>query len=339
MAKPSSKTSLDLLPEYLKFKHKIVNGEITKAEVRELYEAFGALDRTEQSKALNNCLGDLSKTINLENLHKFVGMALEVEADVLNASTRDQSTKRADFIRNVSLAKNALVLECQKLGFGKEVYNVLKGGNNNKVIEALVKVKIPEPIREHYSKIIEPFYEKNGNAKEAATNLVFHGLSTTIAKYATEEGRASIMSPYNKLVQATYSKHNEKSYDVIYKSITGEVASKKEIDTLIKGAKTRFKDKEKQIKAELSQEKVSWGQGIRSFVTSVFSGIGKMLSRDNAKSSKATSHSKSGVTQSQGAKPEVVKPKSSTPLAKDRGKLKPTVTPAKSNDSSKSHKR
>ena len=196
-----------LLPDkYLELKDQIVNGTISIESTRELYDECNKFsNNAEKAQSINKIMQYLDKIIEPEMLHNFVAKLVEVEKQVLREhhpilETHSpekvqavQHSRCADYMRNTSLAKNAMRFEITKNGLAKEVYQSIKSNNVEKAQAQMADFQVPDYLQDHYSNI-RTFYKENGNELGVVKNLSFHAISTAVTMYANEEFAAKKIS-------------------------------------------------------------------------------------------------------------------------------------------------
>lgn len=140
---------------------------------------------------MNNIIKDCKDAgISDDNLHKFVGAALNAELNVEKAKGKSSTGIMRD---NSTIAGPLLKYEVEKRGFEPGLFDTVKNGSDKQVIDAFIDIKIPPYLKDHYSPIIQHYQETGGKegVQSALTNLVFSNLYPTL--------QASNRADYNKL--------------------------------------------------------------------------------------------------------------------------------------------
>lgn len=190
----------DFQKAYEGLKDKIMDGSISVEETKELYQICEKIDpRPARVEPINAIINDLEKSgITHEKYHGFVSNLVKVETEIVAEkfpvepsaepqAQKDNMKKRcAEYMRNTSLAKNAMLHECTNNGLGHDIYKDLKTNNIEEATKKFQEFDIPDYLQDHYSTIGE-FYKENNNAQGATTNLTFHALTTSINEYAKVE--------------------------------------------------------------------------------------------------------------------------------------------------------
>ena len=223
---------------YDALKSKILDGSISVEETRQLYDACNTIvGDSDKRIAISGVIEDLENSgITHEKYHDFVSNLVEVEKQVVTEKfpvdptqpvqqqEADMKKRCAEYMRNTSLAKNAMLHECTKNGLGHDIYKDLKENNIEAATKKFQEFNVPDYLQDHYSTIGE-FYKENGNAQGAATNLTFHALTTSINEYAkvelTGNERNNIIRTSGKTCKSVYSPSIEGSRDRLMDQIPG----------------------------------------------------------------------------------------------------------------------
>jgi hypothetical protein len=198
----NTETEAVLPTKYTELRGKIVDGSITKAEAQELHDAFKDIKPdTSRAAAVKKLCDDVYKDSGPDKFHSFVKQLVEVEKDdvskispIPNNTTLEQAKplqieRGANFYRNASLARNAMIFECTKEGLGKEAFEAFNNNDLAKGAAALSEIKIPDRVKDTY-KSIDEFYKENKLETGAARNLVFHAINGAIQQMGVADGVA-----------------------------------------------------------------------------------------------------------------------------------------------------
>lgn len=223
---------------YEELKSKILDGSISVEETKQLYAACKTINGDANKRvAIAGVIEDLENSgITHEKYHDFVSKLVKVEAQIVaekfpidptqpeNEQQADMKKRCAQYMRNTSLAKNAMLHECTKNGLGHDIYKDLKANNIEAATKKFQEFNVPDYLQDHYSTIAE-FYKENGNAQGAATNLTFHALTTSINEYAKVELTGNdvnnIIRTSGKTCKSVYSPTIEGSRDRLMDQIPG----------------------------------------------------------------------------------------------------------------------
>ena len=223
---------------YEGLKSKILDGSISIEETRQLYDSCKTVGgNADKRVAISGVIEDLENTgITDEKYHDFVSKLVKVETQVIaerfpidptqpeQEQKADMNKRCAQYMRNTSLAKNAMLHECTKNGLGHDIYKDLKENNIEAATKKFQEFSVPDYLQDHYSTIGE-FYKENGNAQGAATNLTFHSLTTSINEYTkvelTGNDLNNIIRTSGKTCKSVYSPSIPGSRDQLMDQIPG----------------------------------------------------------------------------------------------------------------------
>jgi len=148
---------------YEGLKSKILDGSISVEETRQLYDACNTIvGDSDKRIAISGVIEDLENSgITHEKYHDFVSNLVEVEKQVVTEKfpvdpTKPVETQEADmkkrcaqYMRNTSLAKNAMLHECTKNGLGHDIYKDLKENNIEAATKKFQEFNVPDYLQDH----------------------------------------------------------------------------------------------------------------------------------------------------------------------------------------------
>ena len=240
---------------------------------------------------------DLETSISDKNYHDFVSKLVVVETQIVSekypinetdSPQKSHSKMRqrcAQYMRNTSLAKNAMLHECTKYGLGHNVYQAIKDGNADLAKTRLQNLEIPDYLQDHYS-TIRKFYKKNNNELGATTNFTFHALNTSITGYAkielSQDDSRKVMLDANKISKSVYSTNIEGSREKLLDQIPNS-PEEVSVDFSNKTKPTLLPNKEVQ--------KLNFAQRFINAIKEFGQKISKLFQKETVKASTAQSRS------------------------------------------------
>lgn len=171
----------------------VIQGRLDTNQLKDVARTLLTLQAATGSNA-QNVVKDIvkdckAKNISDDHLHNFVSAALSVELDIEKAKDKGSTGIMRD---SRTIAGPLLKYEVEKRGFAPELFDIVKNKTNKEVIDALIDIKVPEYIKQHYRPIIEHYKGVGGaGAHNAYTDLVFNNISSEMVRANSEA--------YNKL--------------------------------------------------------------------------------------------------------------------------------------------
>ena len=182
--------------EWDRVKDGVIKGTLPPEQLKETAETFlkhRLVAGADADKAVQNIIKDCkAANISDDNLHKFVGAALNAELEL--EKRKVDSTGLMRFSAS-TVAGPLLKYEVEKRGFEPKLFDVVKNGTDKQIIDAFMDIKIPPYLKDHYGPIVDHYRASGGTegVQNAFTNLVFNNLYPNLI--------AANSAKYNELVK------------------------------------------------------------------------------------------------------------------------------------------